>query len=337
MVNINDVAKRAKVAKSTVSLVCNNSGYVSEKTRQKVLDAMAELNYVPNQLAKNFNSSKSNIIGIVMPDLLHPFFATFVKHAEQRLHQLGYMTMVCSTVSQEEIEQKYIDMLNRKGMDGIIMGSHSLDVQHYANNTNPIVMLDRFVSEQIPVVRSNHQLAAQRMVEILQANHCKKVIQLVGSLHHLKANHDFPCWCKKYAAQAGIELELVQLQTRTFTPQDYSQKVEEIFSSGREFDAIIGVDLAVMAAYKQALAHNRRVPEDLKLVAFDGTFITRMGPHVITAVLQRIEELAHTCVDVLIQRIQGQQLSQSEFVVDGAVQAGSTAELPTSCTPIVIE
>ena len=72
--------KKANVAKSTVSLVVNNSGYVSAKTRAKVEEAMRELNYVPSQLAKNLSSRRSNIVGIVMPDVMHPFFATFIKY-----------------------------------------------------------------------------------------------------------------------------------------------------------------------------------------------------------------------------------------------------------------
>ena len=101
MASINDVAKKANVAKSTVSLVVNNSGYVSAKTRAKVEEAMRELNYVPSQLAKNLSSRRSNIVGIVMPDVMHPFFATFIKYAELKLFHYGYMTMVCGTIGRE--------------------------------------------------------------------------------------------------------------------------------------------------------------------------------------------------------------------------------------------
>ena len=79
MANINDVAKKAGVSKSTVSIVINNTGYVSEKTRLKVENAMKELNYIPSQIARNFSTDKSNVVGIVMPDIMHPFFSTFIK------------------------------------------------------------------------------------------------------------------------------------------------------------------------------------------------------------------------------------------------------------------
>lgn len=75
MAGIRDVAKRAHVSTSTVSLVLNNNGYVSKETRSKVVKAMKELNYVPNELARNLYHSKTNIIGIILPDIAHPFLA----------------------------------------------------------------------------------------------------------------------------------------------------------------------------------------------------------------------------------------------------------------------
>ena len=90
MASIKDVARRAGVAPSTVSLVLNNTGYVSEKTREKVEKAMKELDYMPNELARNLYRNKTNIIGIIIPHIDHPFFSTFVKYTEKFLYELGY-------------------------------------------------------------------------------------------------------------------------------------------------------------------------------------------------------------------------------------------------------
>ena len=83
MASINDVAKRAHVAKSTVSLVLNNSGYVSEETRKKVEQAIRELDYHPSQIAQNLSKNRTNLVGVVIPDVSHPFYGTFVKYAEE--------------------------------------------------------------------------------------------------------------------------------------------------------------------------------------------------------------------------------------------------------------
>ena len=77
MASIGDVAKLAGVSRSTVSLVCNNKGYVSDETRKKIEKAMKELNYIPSELGRNLKMQKSGIVGIIVPDIAHPFFSTF--------------------------------------------------------------------------------------------------------------------------------------------------------------------------------------------------------------------------------------------------------------------
>ena len=141
MAGIRDVAKRANVSISTVSLVLNNNGYVSAETRANVLKAMKELKYVPNELARNLYHNRTNIVGIILPDILHPFFGTFAKYAEMELHKKGFKTMLCSTVRKDNGEKEYIDMLKRQMMDGIIMGTHTLDIQEYEELDKPIVSL----------------------------------------------------------------------------------------------------------------------------------------------------------------------------------------------------
>ena len=78
MAKIKDVAKLANVSPSTVSLVLNNKGYVSEATRAKVQAAVKELNYVPSEVARNLSLNRTNIIGVIIPDIAHPFFAALL-------------------------------------------------------------------------------------------------------------------------------------------------------------------------------------------------------------------------------------------------------------------
>ena len=101
MTSIGDVAKLAGVSRSTVSLVCNNKGYVSEETRKKIEKAMKELNYIPSELGRNLKMQKSGIVGIIVPDIAHPFFSTFIKYAEKELYSRGYKALVCGTAGRE--------------------------------------------------------------------------------------------------------------------------------------------------------------------------------------------------------------------------------------------
>ena len=139
MASIRDVAKKANVGPTTVSRVLNNSGYVSDETRQKIEAAMRELDYTPNELARNLFHKKTGIIAVLVPTVAHPFFAEFVEYVEAELYNCGYKTMLCNTVKEENAELEYLDMLNRHIVDGVITGVHSLDVEEYLKIHNRLV------------------------------------------------------------------------------------------------------------------------------------------------------------------------------------------------------
>ena len=113
---------------------------------------MRELDYTPNELARNLFHKKTGIIAVLVPTVAHPFFAEFVEYVEAELYNCGYKTMLCNTVKEENAELEYLDMLNRHIVDGVITGVHSLDVEEYLKIHKPIVALDRYLGEDIPVV-----------------------------------------------------------------------------------------------------------------------------------------------------------------------------------------
>ena len=157
MAGIKDVAKRARVGVGTVSRMINNSGYVADETREKIEIAMKELNYTPNELARNLYHKRSGIIAVVVPSITSPFFSEFLNSVEAELYEAGYKMMVCNTVKAKNAEMEYLDMLNRHIVDGIITGVHTLDVEEYLKIHKTIVALDRYLGDHIPVVAVNHK------------------------------------------------------------------------------------------------------------------------------------------------------------------------------------
>lgn len=326
MASINDVAKLANVAKSTVSAVINNNGYVSDKTRIKVEKAMKELNYIPSQLAKNLSTKRSNIVGIVMPDVMHPFFATFIKEAEIELNKKGYMTMICGTVGREKIEQEYLDMLNRRAMDGIIMGVHTLDIEKYKETTRPIVTLDRYINEKIPLVTSNHVQAAKLSVDLLLKHNVKHVVQFIGSdqVTALMAD-DYARCCGELLMKKGIKVDYIQMKLNSFKPEDYDEAAKSLFEKYPDVDAVIGVDMVILSVLKEAKIKEYQVPQKLKLLAYDGTFVTRMNERTLTAIVQPIEEMAKVAVNAVIEQIESENKKEiRNYILDVSVQKGET-------------
>lgn len=324
MAGIRDVARRANVSISTASLVLNNNGYVSQETRTRVMQAMEELQYVPNELARNLYRNRTNIVGIILPDISHPFFGAFAKYAEIELYKKGYKTMLCSTFREENGEKEYIDMLKRQMMDGIIMGAHSLATEAYDGVEKPIVSLDRYINERIPIVTSDHAkggfLAAQELIR----SGCTEVVQLMGDRIVNTPSHERHVVFERTMKEQGITVYSFQMQWNKWDFEVFETMTQDIFRQFPHVDGIFGADLIAVSALKEAVKRGIRVPEQLKVVAYDGMPITRMGALTITSVRQNVEKLAQTSVGLLVDEINGKKIKKKHYILDLELIKGET-------------
>lgn len=152
---LKDVAKLAGVSVTTVSRVINNYGSLSEKTINKVHEAMRELNYQPNALARAMQGKPSKFIGLIFPNIINPFYAELVNDLEYRLFAKGYKTIIASSAQNPDIEHDYLAMLMANQVDGIISGSHNLGIEEYQRIKAPIVSFDRYLADNIPIVSAD--------------------------------------------------------------------------------------------------------------------------------------------------------------------------------------
>lgn len=324
MASISDVAKLAGVSQSTVSLVCNNKGYVSPKTREKIERAMVELNYTPSALGRNLKLRSSGIIGIIVPDISHPFFSTFLKYAEKSLYRRGYKTMVCGTAGRQDVEEAYLQMLERRTMDGIIMGAHSQKVERYLQTNRPIVALDRFLSEDIPVVRSNKTQIGEYAARLLLDRGRKHIAQLVSSYtvpnFELEKDETFA----RLMSQGGAEVTDISVGYNTFTEEGYALAAQRLFRRCPNVDGIVGTDMAILACLAEARRRGLQVPQDLSLVAIDGTYVTRIGGMTLTAVVQPLEAMADRAVDLMLQLLTPGSEKTSSSTLEVTIQPGES-------------
>ena len=172
MASIRDVAKQAGVGVGTVSRALNGTGYVSPDTKKKIEKAAEKLGYTPNELARNLYRNRTGIVGVMVPDLDHPFFSCLAKHIEMELYRQGYKTMICNTIGISDRERDYLDMLDRNIVDGIITAAHSLDEEEYLKQKKPIVSVDREFGPGIPLIGSDHAMGGRMAAELLLKNGC---------------------------------------------------------------------------------------------------------------------------------------------------------------------
>lgn len=305
MARIKDVAKEAGVAPSTVSLVLNKKGYVSEETRLKVEAAVKKLNYIPSEMARNLSLQRTNIIGVIVPSISHPFFSELAEALETELYSLGYKMMLCCTKYKENSERKFIEMLKRQTMDGIIMGAHSLDVSIYEGLKEPVIAFDRYLNDNIPIVHCDHCTGGRLAAEAFLQHDCHHVIGIEGYQGvHTPAN-DYHKVFHETMGQNGVTTDILEMPWNAFTYEDFLATAEKLFEEYQDIDGIFGSDMAIASCMRVATQRGYHIPQDIKMVAYDGTGMTQTGIQPITAVRQPIETLAAIAAQKVVSKVKG--------------------------------
>lgn len=324
MASIKDVASRAGVGVGTVSRFLNGTGYLSEEAKERINRAISELNYTPNELARNLFKKRTGIVAILVPDLSHPFFCEFTKYCEIELYKNNYKTMVCNTIEESNREKDYIEMLNRHMVDGIITGVHSLDMREYLNLSYPILALDRYIGDKIPIVGSDHQKGGMIAAQTFLNCGCRHVIQVRTSAKVPTSAHDRHTALRNYLELHGILVHTVELEWNHFDFPYFARTAAEILDHYPDMDGMFGSDFAAAAVLKEALNRGIKIPQDLKIIAYDGTYITDMIHPTLTVIVQPIELLAKSSVENILRMIAGQPPAQPQLILDVALKPGET-------------
>ena len=328
MATIQDVAKHAQVGVGTVSRVLSGKGYVKQETREKIEKSIAELNYTPNQMARNLFFHKSGIVAVIVPDAGHPFFAQLVNAMEIALCEKGYQTMICNTYYEENYELRYLDMLKQQRVDGIIFGSHTTqDISRYRNIQRPIVAFDRKLGDDIPCVMSDHKTGGRLAAEELIWSGCRKVVQ-VGDIK--AKDRVFTPSQERYKVFAktmeknGIACLTWDEQWATSDIDYYRKAADEILDKYPDADGIFATDMMIMALLQAALSRGKQVPEHLKLVAYDGTALLGLIYPRVTAVVQPIAQLAQRAVQLVVDQIEEKPIKEKRVELPVLLRSGDT-------------
>lgn len=323
MASIREVAQEAGVGVGTVSRALNGSGYVSSETRKKIEKTARKLNYTPNELARNLYHNKTGIVGVIVPDLNHPFFASLVKYIEMELYEQGYKTMICNTVGISRREQEYLDMLERNMVDGIITASHGLEVEEYRKQVKPIVSIDRDLGPRIPLIGCDHGKGGELAAELMLQAGRRKIYLVSGISPNVMANDRYSTFTRRMEAQGVTVLNEI-MEWNMFHWDAHYKMAEEIFRNHPDIDGIFGGDLAAIACLHMAQRKGLRVPEDISIIGFDATTPSNMVYPRLTAIRQNVELLAEVSVNTLLDLVEQRKNVPHRLILDVEIQSGGT-------------
>ena len=368
MVGMRDVAKKAGVSLSTVSLVVNASGYVSQDMRRRVEQAMRELDYIPNELARNLYRGRTGMIGVIVPTLRHPFFATLVSALQGRLAKHELQTLLCSTADADTGEAEYVSRLRRHMMDGIIMAAHTDHSEHYWTSIHrPIVAFDRTLGGTIATVRSDHEEGGRLVADQLIVSGARHVVMVGGPRSQFDDRGEgattFPTvryfqtlWERLDAV--GIRHEYVACGPVTDV-EGYARAVHLLFDrlsesrsggsaggSARDsgvgdagippVDAIVGSDVVAACAVKEAFAHGLNVPRDVQIIGYDGTCLVDCAGLTLTVIKQDFDTIAERLAARIVDAINEPEGQASKDGEDSKAGEESNSAAEVDIVPVCL-
>ncbi|QAS51675.1 LacI family DNA-binding transcriptional regulator [Halobacillus litoralis] len=306
MATIEDVAKLAGLSRTTVSRVINDQPYVTEEKRQRIIQAMNDLGYVPNSSARRLRSQRTETIAVLLPRLTNPFFGNLIEAMEEKASEWGYQVIVCQTHDSKKKEMDYLQLLKTKQVDGIIMASLVNDwevVEPYLES-GPIVFCNEYMDEScIPMVHMDHKQAAYEATVHLLEQGCKQIAYVTGGPEsHLSKER------RKGFTSALSEYNLPFIEDMTIDwAMDVSdgQKVFHMISN--EFTQVDGIftgsDEVAAGLIYEAASSDWRIPDDLAVVGFDNQMLSLLMVPSVTTIEQPVKQMADKTVEVLIQQL----------------------------------
>ena len=320
---LEDVAAAAGVCKTTVSRVLNHRGYLSEKTIAKVQKAMQELDYRPNIIARQLYKQRTDLVGMIFPTVDNPFFSQLEAEMERQLYRNGYKVLIGNSQNDPAKEENYLQQLLTHQVDGLIVGTQNRGLIGYQHANLPVVAIDQVVGKNIPVVSSdNYQgglLATQRLLD----DGCRHIIHTNGPLgldtptqkrreayEHLMTKNNLP------AITYHLDFNISTI--------DKERVFRRIFEEHPEVDGIFAAnDTDASTIINLASEYGKRIPEDLKIVGYDGSNVTRLLLPGLTTIQQPIDEMADLAVQLLQARINGENVKS--VVLPVTIWNGKTA------------
>ncbi|MEW6405501.1 MAG: LacI family DNA-binding transcriptional regulator [Chloroflexota bacterium] len=318
MTSIKDVAKAAGVSTATVSRILSNADApIRPETRQRVLKAIADLNYRPNLVARSLRVQRTAKIGLVVSDIRNPFFTAIGRAVEDAAYEQGYSVLMCNTDENPEKEALYLESLHDENVAGIIFSptqQFSARLKQYNSNI-PFVVIDRSVeSNDVDMVLLDNIAAAYELTTHLIENGYQKLAGLFGNVSTTgqERSRGFHKALKDHGLNAVaahfIAPRIKQGYDATMTLLQGAERPDAIFTSN---------SLLTAGAFQAIRDSRLSIPGEVALVGFDETTWGTLVDPPVTVIAQPTEEIGRTATELLFQRIADPNRAPKKVILKG--------------------
>ena len=325
MATIKDVAKEAGVAVETVSRVLNNRGYISEKTRHKVYLAMENLNYTPNTFARGLSKQDMGCIALIVPHVAHPYFSTVVSLLEREAQARGYQMLLFNSNRSQDSEQRILMACQNSFVSGVVLFSSDFRPDVFDRYRLPIVMVEREGPKSAYSILCDNQSGGRLAARHLLDKGCRDMVVITTLAENYMPgdlrSREFVEICR----QAGLTVPIYAAGQNEYVAVDYYEVIRQALDEHPDCDGIFATaDLIAAQVIQVSHERGRRVPEDVKVIGFDDTWVAKLISPRLTTIHQPIREMAAQAIEVFERLANNQMVPTVSILPVSLVERGST-------------
>jgi LacI family transcriptional regulator len=324
-ITIEDVAKRARVSKGTVSAVINAKNTVKPATRDHILEVMKELNFRPKGVARNLkNGVQEMSIGIIIKDLNYPFYTAIANGVIEYANSKGYSVIVASSDDNHECEKKLTHLFSAKDIKGVIIApvvEGTAEIEHLFRLkmiNYPFVLLEDVKGIQANVVAIDNLKAIKKAVKYLINSGHTKIVHFAGPPQSSHTQERIEGFRHAFSESTLIFNKDMIISIGSHFEESYNKTLDYFKNRNREDypTAIVCFNdhqaLAVMTALKEL---NIRVPDDISIIGNDDIYYAKIYPIPLTTIRAPQQEIGNKAAEILIRNLESSTLMAVEKVV----------------------
>lgn len=330
MITLKEISKMANVSIATVSKVINGKDEnISEATKKRVIEIVTREGYIPNGIAKGLRMRKTRTIGMIIPDVMNLFFSELARGIEDAAEKKGYTVILCNSDNKRSKEVKYLQMLQEKMVDGIIMTtSENSNYDSIRFNHIPLVFLDRDVDidkkvdHRIGRIMVDNKEGTYHATNYLIERGCRN-IGMISSSNLTRSSAERIKGYENAILEKNLLVDKDRIFLESYTIESGYKGVNTILKRSNIDGIVCGNDLIAIGAIKALREIGIKVPEEVKVVGFDDIQIAKYMDPPLTTVKQPIYEIGEEAINMLISLINKEDIERIKILNTNLVKRGS--------------
>lgn len=323
-ITIKDVAKKTGFSKSTVSRVLMGNPNVSEKTREQITQALEDMRYSRNEIARSMVAGSIKIILVIVGDILNLFYARSIRILEKLLYEAGYMTVVCNSEFNNNKEYRYIQMAKEFRFAGVILMT-PIETKQLLDAIGemecPVVLLNRYLKKQnLDTVVIDNLKGGEIATNYLIKHGHTEILHLSGPKNSSAAREREQGF-KNAMQHAGLAVEKDMILTGDLTRASGERLAKKLLSSPDRFTAVFITNDEMCFGFLQEWTRmGKRVPDHISVISFDHSYLLESFSFGITTVGKDSEEMGKDAARILIERIENPSAPAQRIVYQPDIQ-----------------